>query len=242
MAWTIEFLVYGRNALFTDPFSKTGGEKTTTLIPTYEAMKGVAESIYWKPSIKWHIDSIRVMKAIRTESKGVLPRVYSGGKMLSLYTYLHDVAYQVRATISPNESRPDLKNDYNMVKHHQMALRSLDKGGRRDIFLGVRECQAYVEPCKFGSEDGEYDSTGTIGFGLMVHGFNYPNNRSKLFEVRFWKPEMLNGIINFPKPSDCIYTRKIREMNVKQGARFQSVDDALDILIREDGLGFFNNI
>ncbi|MFJ7890493.1 CRISPR-associated protein Cas5 [Lysinibacillus xylanilyticus] len=55
MAFTIEFLVYGRNTLFTVPFSKTGGEKTTTLIPTYEALKGIVEFIYWKPLIKWNI-------------------------------------------------------------------------------------------------------------------------------------------------------------------------------------------
>ena len=36
----IEYSVFGRYALFTDPLSKTGGEKCTYQIPTYQALKG----------------------------------------------------------------------------------------------------------------------------------------------------------------------------------------------------------
>lgn len=35
----IEYTVYGDYALFTDPFTKLGGEKMTMHIPTYEALK-----------------------------------------------------------------------------------------------------------------------------------------------------------------------------------------------------------
>ena len=44
---TIEFEVYGPYALFSDPVMRVGGEKTTYHIPTYEALKGVVESIYY---------------------------------------------------------------------------------------------------------------------------------------------------------------------------------------------------
>lgn len=47
----IQFKVYGRMALFTDPITKLGGEKSSYPIPTYQAMKGIVESIYWKPTI-----------------------------------------------------------------------------------------------------------------------------------------------------------------------------------------------
>lgn len=49
---SIEFKVYGRYALFTDPLTKTGGEKYTYQIPTYQALKGICESIYWKPTFQ----------------------------------------------------------------------------------------------------------------------------------------------------------------------------------------------
>lgn len=39
-----------------------------------------------------------------------------------------------------NLNRPDLMNDRQEIKHQQILLRSLDKGGRRDVFIGTREC------------------------------------------------------------------------------------------------------
>lgn len=47
----IEFEVTGRKGLFTCPEFKVGGEKCTLQIPTYEALKGITKSIYWKPTI-----------------------------------------------------------------------------------------------------------------------------------------------------------------------------------------------
>ena len=49
---TIEYMVYGDYALFSDPVTRVGGEKTSYHIPTYEALKGITESIYWKHVIK----------------------------------------------------------------------------------------------------------------------------------------------------------------------------------------------
>ena len=66
---SIEFQVSGRYALFTDPLSKVGGEKCSYHVPTYEALKGIAKSIYWKPTLIWVIDKVRVMKRIRTQTK-----------------------------------------------------------------------------------------------------------------------------------------------------------------------------
>ena len=43
----VEFLAYGPYALFSDPLTRVGGEKCSYQIPTYEALKGIIESIYW---------------------------------------------------------------------------------------------------------------------------------------------------------------------------------------------------
>lgn len=43
---TIEFCVFGRYALFSDPALRMGGEKATLPVPTYQAIKGIVESIY----------------------------------------------------------------------------------------------------------------------------------------------------------------------------------------------------
>ena len=156
----IEFRVWGRFALFTDPITKIGGEKCSYHIPTYEAIKGIAKSIYWKPTFVWVIDEARVMKRIRTQTKGTKPLEYGGGNTLAIYTFLADVEYQVKAHFEWNMHRPELADDRNESKHHIIAQRMLERGGRQDIFLGTRDCQGYVEPCEFGSGVGQYDKSG----------------------------------------------------------------------------------
>jgi CRISPR-associated protein Cas5 subtype I-C len=88
------------------------------------------------------------MKRIRTQTKGTKPLEFGGGNSLAIYTFLSDVEYQVRAHFEWNEHRPELAEDRNEAKHHIVAKRMLERGGRQDIFLGTRDCQGYVEPCK----------------------------------------------------------------------------------------------
>ena len=117
----ISFRLWGRYALFTDPVTKTGGEKCSYHVPTYEAIKGVLKSIYWKPTIIWHIDKVRVMKPLQTQTKGTKPLVWGGGNKrndLSIYTFLHDVEYQVSAHFEWNEHRPELAKDQIDGKHY----------------------------------------------------------------------------------------------------------------------------
>ena len=197
---SIEYRVYGRYALFADPITRVGGEKCTYQIPTYEAIKGITESIYWKPTLIWFVDAIRIMKPIQTESKGVKPIKMNGGNDLSYYTYLRDVEYQVRAHFEWNENYPNLAQDRNENKHFDIARRSVLKGGRRDIFLGTRECQGYVEPCAFGEGAGFYDSYGSLSFGMQFHSFGYPNETGKNELVRrMWRAEMENGYMVYPR-------------------------------------------
>jgi len=213
---SIYFNVYGDYALFSDPLTKIGGEKSTYQIPTYQALVGIVESIYWKPSLKIIVDKVRIMKPIQMESKGIRPIEYGGGNTLAYYTYLRDVKYQVAAHFEFNPHRPDLAFDHNENKHHNIMKRSLKRGGRRDIFLGARECQAYVEPIEFGEGEGYYDNINEIHFGTMVHGLNYPDETGRdELEVRLWNPIMKNGIIKFIRPEECKKVRPIKKMSMK---------------------------
>ena len=217
---SIEFRLWGRYALFTDPLTRIGGEKCSYHIPTYEALKGVVKSIYWKPTLIWVIDEVRVMKRIRTQTKGTKPQNFNGGNSLAIYTFLSDVEYQVKAHFEWNAYRKELADDRNEGKHYDIAKRMVERGGRQDIFLGTRDCQAYVEPCKFGEGSGELDADGELGFGLMFHSFCYPDetdkdeDKNKLF-VYSWRPTMNNGFIRFVKPENCSIRRFVREMTPK---------------------------
>ena len=215
---SIEYCISGKYALFTDPVTKIGGEKSTYQVPTYEAIKGITQSIYWKPTIVWIVDKIRVVNKISTESKNIKTLLYDGSKVskLSIYTYLRNVKYQVKAHFEWNMQRPDLEKDRNENKHFDMARRALEKGGRRDIFLGTRECQGYVEPCKFGEGSGFYDEESSFAFGLMFHGFDYPSEvATKKLIARFWHATMDKGFILFPRPETCSIVREIKNYSVK---------------------------
>ncbi len=225
----IEFKVKARHALFTDPLTRIGGEKCSYHLPTYEALKGIAKSIYWKPTFIWFIDEVRVMKRIRTQTKGTKPLAFSGGNDLAIYTFLADVEYQVRAHFEWNEHRRELTQDRNYGKHNAVARRMLERGGRQDIFLGTRDCLGYVEPCEFGSGKSDYDDSDEVAYGLMFHGFDYPDETAmnEKFEgelhARFWRPTMNNGVIRFPRPEDCTIRKFIRTMDAKQFVQDKSL-------------------
>jgi CRISPR-associated protein Cas5d len=215
---TFEFRLWGRFALFTDPLTKIGGEKCSYHLPTYEALKGVCKSIYWKPTIIWVIDAARVMKRIRTQTKGTKPLEFSGGNTLAIYTFLSDVEYQVRAHFIWNAHHTTLEKDRIDGKHFAIAKRMIERGGRQDIFLGTRDCQGYIEPCVFGEGDGAYDGDNEIAYGLMFHGFDYPDETgTDDLYARFWHPILKQGVLTFDRPEDCKQELRkfVRKMNPK---------------------------
>jgi CRISPR-associated protein Cas5d len=189
------------------------------------------------------------MKKIQTVSKGIktlqMDGVYPSQKNpkkkeasfsdLSYYTYLRDVEYQVLAHFEWNERREELAEDRNEHKHHNIARRSVEKGGRRDIFLGARECQGYVEPCVFGEDKSDYDDYGELDFGIQFHGYDYPDETGKdELVVRLWRAKMKDGIIEFPMPKDCDSSlrRFIRPMTAKkfeEKRNFSFIDDDLTV-------------
>ena len=230
----IEFKVWSRYALFTDPLTRIGGEKCSYHVPTYEALKGITKSIYWKPTFIWVIDEVRIVKRIHTQTKGTKPLGFGGGNTLAIYTFLTDVEYQVKAHFVWNLHRPELAKDRIDAKHYCIARRMLERGGRQDIFLGTRDCQGYVEPCEFGSGPGYYDSGGELGFGLTFHGFDYPDETGEnKFQARFWRPTMIKGVIRFTSPEQCAVRKFIREMRPKQ---FKTRQNFVDVESEAAGL------
>ena len=221
----VEFQVTGDYALFSDPITRVGGEKCTYQLPTYEALKGILSSVYWKPTIVWYIDAVRILEPIQTEVKGIRPIKYQhspkeASNDLAYYTYLKHVRYQVRAHFEWNDNRPELADDRNENKHHSIARRMIERGGRRDIFLGSRECQGYVEPCVFGEGPGAYDDIPELSFGLMYHGLTYPDEAYSQetrgwMTASFWYPVMKRGVLAFPRPEDCPLHKPVREMERK---------------------------
>lgn len=229
----IEFEVAGRYALFTDPLTRVGGEKSSYHFPTYEAIKGVVSSVYWRPTLIWIVERIRILNRIQTEAKSAKPLDYvSGGNSLAIYTYLKDVRYQIQAHFEWNLQRDDLGADRIDGKHQDIAKRSIARGGRRDVYLGTRECQAYVTSCRFGNTAGYYDDIEELPYGLMFHGYDYPNETGgDAIYARFFRPVVRHGVIEFPRPDDpSLIRRKLRPAAAQHPEVRTSLEDVLDEL------------
>lgn len=226
----ITYKVYGKYALFTDPSTKIGGEKMSYHLPTYEALKGITESIYWKPTFDWVIDRCRVMKPIQTQAKSIRPIKYKDGtNTLSLYTYLYNVEYIVEAHFEWNLQREDLKEDRNENKHWLIAKRMLERGGRRDIFLGTRECQGYVEPCEFDEGSSFFEDIEEVTYGLTYHGIQYPNlPEENTMKIDFFYPVLKRGMIEFPRPEECPIIKEVPSIGGKKfvpGVNFMMIEE-----------------
>lgn len=224
---TVEFEVYGDYAMFTDPIIKAGKEKISYQIPTYQALKGILESVYWKPTFIWYIDEVRVMNEIRTEAKGKKLKSFEKEESdLSYFTYLKNPRYQVRAHLEWNTNRENLKQDRILEKHMARANKRIAFGGTRDVFLGTRECQAYVEPCRFGSKHGYYDGQGLMNFGFMYHGIIWPDEADAPLlgekgdlTINYWNVTMKDGYIRFVRPQECRKKKVIQGIPIKSFGR-----------------------
>ena len=94
----------------------------------------------------------------------------------------------------------------------------LERGGRQDVFLGTRDCYAYVEPCEFGEGVGHYDDIDELGsYGLQFHSFGYPDETGKEELItRFWRPVLKNGVLTFPRvDSEELISHHVRKMTAK---------------------------
>ena len=213
------------------------------------------------------MDKVRILRRIRTQTRGMKPLNYDGifasarqptkkqtpPNTLAIYTYLTGdarsespaaditdspgVEYQVRAHFEWNPHHEALARDRVAGKHYAIAKRSLERGGRQDIFLGTRDCQGYVVPCAFGEGPGDYDNDDSIDCDLTFHSFDYPDETGAgRFGANFWRPKLVNGVLTFPRPDDTsqLVKKDIRAMEPRAfGAdRVRSVEEetvALDV-------------
>jgi len=234
--------VFGEYALFTDPMTKGGGEKFTYQVPTYQSLKGIVEACYWKPTFYYIIDAVKVIKPIKTETKGILSPMKNGAKDLNYCTYLKDVEYLIKYHFEWNENRTDLAYDRNEKKHEQILLRSMQKGGRRDVFLGTRECVGYIERIRevdFENTKSCYEGE-SISFGIMFHSFVYPDeayddNTKNNLTSNFCPITMTDGMINFIEPKDCKIKHNLGNYSIKKFERgnLTDVNDLYDIYQKE---------
>lgn len=222
--------VYGPKALITTPESKAGGEKHSYDVPTQEMLKGILDANYFKPVLTNVVDEVRIMHKIESYTQGTRLLLKNYGSDLSAYTYISDVCYYVKFHFEWNENREDLKNDRNFKKHEAITERSLKRGGRRPIFLGVSECMGYIEALtedQYKKDPGFYDQTDR-GFGLMFNGFIYPQEPGGLLQAGFAHINMKKGRISYIRPENSPIINQVSNYTFKKAKITKTVEEELE--------------
>lgn len=177
--------VTGRWACFTRPEMKVEGVTYEVMTPS--AARGLLESIYWKPEMRWIVHGIHVLKPIQTMTimRNCINNVVSTRNVLNgtlkpidvtdkrdqrNATLLCDVDYVIEADIVAEER----------TKHMEIFRRRMDKG------------QCFQHPY-FGCKEFAVDSftlvktvpasplKGKRDLGYMLHSIDYDNGEEPVF-------------------------------------------------------------
>lgn len=218
--------IRGDRALFTNPATKGGSERSSYSVPTRQALQGIIDGIYHKPTFTNVVTEVKVVNQIQTELHGVRALLHDYSADLSYVSYLSDVEYLVKFHFIWNEQREDLSQDRLPNKHEAIMERSIRKGGRRDIFLGTRECLGLVDEIsqeEYENTSSYYDGV-SIDLGIMFHSFAYPTNKTSPLKSYFTKTVMENGIIKFKPQSECEIVNLLSSYAFKVPGQIKSVD------------------
>jgi CRISPR-associated protein Cas5d len=178
---------YGRKACFTNPAFRAEG--TTYDVPTPSAIRGMIDSIFWKPEFHWEIREIRVMKPIQSYIMTVngFGNFNTMEDMQKHMTFLYDVEYEISADLVLHDENND------MMKYHAMFLDRLNHGRcRKRPWFGISDCPCLFEPV--GKHKQPIDLT--KDFGNMFFDFVYNGKNTTPI---FYNPKMVDGIIVVPQ-------------------------------------------
>lgn len=189
--------VKGRYACWTHPASVV--ERLSYDVPTPSGVQGVVEAIYWKPEFYWRVHEIRVLSSLRWH-RLMTNEVTKSGFISDINGYrtqrssviLCDVDYVF--TVSPYPLRLATGSYVGDVrKHSEIFRRRLLRGDYfRQPYLGMSDYLASSVELVEG-ELPESPLRGRVDLGVMYHSMNW-DDRGR----RFYRPEMVNGVINVP--------------------------------------------
>lgn len=209
---SIKMEVWGDYACFTRPEMKV--ERVSYDVPTPSAARGMVESVYYHPGLKWHVDKIYVCKPIRftnilrnevaskISASNVLTEV--NGKKRSYIdrnadiqqratTMLRDVHYVIEAHF---EMTDQANPSDNPGKFQDIVKRRLRSGqAYMQPYLGCRECTAHFRLWD-GGDIPTIDETRDLGYMLFDLDYSDPEN----IQPMFFRAQMVHGVIDL---TDC---------------------------------------
>ncbi len=209
---SIKMEVWGEYACFTRPEMKV--ERVSYDVPTPSAARGMVESVYYHPGLKWHVDKIYVCKPIRftnilrnevaskISARNVLTE--ANGKKRSYIdrnadiqqratTMLRNVHYVIEAHFEMTDKANPSDNP---GKFQDIVKRRLRSGqAYMQPYLGCRECTAHFRLWE-GGDIPTIDETRDLGY--MIFDMDYSDLEN--IQPMFFRAQMVHGVIDL---TDC---------------------------------------
>lgn len=205
--------VWGDYALFTRPEMKT--ERVSYDVMTPSAARGLLESIYWHPGMKWCIDRIHVCSPIRftnirrnevkdtISARKVKTVMEKGQGELYLATpesiqqraamVLRDVHYVIDARFDLTENAAPGDN---AGKFQDIIKRRLERGQCYSMpYFGTREFPAHFRRCtELPPCPDELKGVRDLGWMLLDMDYTDPQN----ITPRFFRASLTDGVMVVP--------------------------------------------
>lgn len=219
MGFGVKVRVWGDYALFSRPEFRT--ERYSYDVITPSAARGILDSVFWHPGLRWVVDEICVVKPIRftsvrrneVKSKALASSVlqaYNGAdKPLYISTkadivqrasvLLCDVEYVISAHF---EMTSEAKATDNPGKFKDIVMRRLRKGECYHMpYFGCREFPAHFCLCEDEVES-VYSQVPEKDLGFMLFDMDYSDRENP--QPMFFRAVMRGGILNL---RDCEVVR-----------------------------------
>ncbi len=210
----ITLRIWGDYALFSRPESKP--DRYSYPVPTPTAMRGVLESIHWKPAFQWVVDRIHVLRPISymtittneiSQTGAGLPTVWrAAARNKPLYQYAGECRQQRTSTVLCNvgyviEAHIQLTataGSDTIGKHLDIFRRRARKGACfQHPYMGCREFPAHFELLEDKSDipvsDLADDEPQDLGYMLYARGYKRGEHLS------YYHPWLEHGIIDVAK-------------------------------------------
>ena len=210
----IQLEVWGPYALFTRGEMKV--ERVSYDVPTPSAARGIVESLYYHPGIRWHIRRIYVLNPIEftTIRRNEVKSKILGGTAMRIAQGKEDEPYLVttkqivqRASMVLTNVHYVIEAEFEMLpekaapgdnpgKFQDIVKRRLRNGqAYMQPYLGCRECTAHFRLWE-GGDIPTIDETRDLGY--MLYDMDYSDSQN--IQPMFFRAQMVHGVIDL---TDC---------------------------------------
>ena len=187
----IKVEVWGDYALFTRPEMKV--ERVSSDIITPSAARGILESIFWHPGMRWQVERIHV--TVMERGTGELRLVTSRDIQQRAATLLRDVRYVIEASFTMTDRATPADNP---GKFQEMTRRRLRKGqAYSQPYLGCREFPCQFRPCE-EIPPCPPELLGTRDLGYMLYDLDYSDPAD--IRPMFFRAVLHDGVLTVPAP------------------------------------------